>query len=60
MTVACLHNFLTRNSDSAEIYTPSGTFDYEKNGRVIKGSWRDMSNENMTYFLLEWLHVNHL
>jgi hypothetical protein len=60
MTIACLHNFLRRNPDSAEIYTLSGTFDSEENSRVIEGSWRDMSNENMTYFLLERLHVNHL
>jgi hypothetical protein len=30
------------------IYTPPSTFDYEENGRVIEGSWRAMSNENMT------------
>jgi len=49
MTVACLHNFLSRSPDSAAIYTP-GTFDYEENSRVIEGSWRAMSNENMTSF----------
>jgi len=48
MTVACLHIFLRRNPDSAAIYTPPDTFDYEENGRVIEGSWRAMSNENMT------------
>jgi len=48
MTVACLHNFLRRSPDSAAIYTPPGTFDYEENGRVNEGSWRAMSNENMT------------
>jgi len=48
MTIACLHNFLRRSSDSAAIYTPPGAFDYEGNGRVIEGSWRAMSNENMT------------
>jgi len=48
MTVACLHNFLRRSPDSATIYTPPGTFDYEENGRVIEGSWRDMNIENMT------------
>jgi len=47
MTIACLHNFLRRSPDSAAIYTPPGTFD-EENGRVIEGSWRVMSNENMT------------
>jgi len=48
MTIACLHNFLRRSPDSAAIYTLSGTFDYEENGRVNEGSWRAMSNENMT------------
>jgi hypothetical protein len=48
MTIACLHNFLRRSPDSAAIYTAPDTFDYEENGRVIEGSWRAMSNENMT------------
>jgi hypothetical protein len=47
MTITCLHNFL-RSPDSAAIDTPPGTFDSEENGRVIEGSWRAMSNENMT------------
>jgi len=51
MTIACLHNFLRRISDSAAIYTPPGMFDYEENSRVIEGSWRPMSNENMTSLL---------
>ena len=48
MTIACLSNFLRRSPYSAAIYTPPGTFDYKENGRVIKGSWRAMSNENRT------------
>ena len=48
MTIACLHNFLRRSPDLAAIYTPPGTFEYEENGRVVEGSWRAMSNENMT------------
>jgi hypothetical protein len=48
MTTACLHNFLKRSPDSAAIYTPPGTFDYEENSRVIGCSWRAMSNKNMT------------
>ena len=47
MTIACLHNLLRRIPDWAAIYTPPGTFDCEENGRVIEGSWRAMSNENM-------------
>jgi len=49
MTIVCLHSFLRRSPDSAAIYTPPSTFDYEENGRVIEGSWKAMSNENMTY-----------
>ena len=48
MTIACLLSFLRRSPEWAVIYTPPGTFDYEENGRVIEGSWRAMSNENMT------------
>jgi len=48
MTIACLYNFLRRSPDSAAICTVPGTFDYEENDRVIEGSWRAMSNENMT------------
>jgi len=44
MIIACLHNFL-RSPDSAAIYTPPGTSDYEENGRMVEGSWRAMSNE---------------
>jgi hypothetical protein len=47
-TIACLHNFLRRRPDSAAIYTPPDTFDYEENSRVIEGSWRVKSNENLT------------
>jgi len=49
VTVACLHNFLRSSPDSAAIYTPPGTFDCEENGRLTEGSWRAMSNENVTY-----------
>jgi len=48
LTVTCLHNFLRRSPDWVAVYTPSGTFDCEENGRVIEGSWRAMSNENTT------------
>jgi hypothetical protein len=60
MTIVCLHNFLRRSPDTAAVFIPPGTFDYEKNGGVIEGSWRTMSNEYMTYFLLERLNVNQL
>jgi len=48
MTIACLHNFLRGSPDWAAIYTPPGTFDYVENCRVIEGSCRAMSNENIT------------
>ena len=54
LSIACLHNFLRSSPDSAAIYTPPGTFDYEENGRVIEGSWRAMSNENMTSLFPIW------
>ena len=52
MTIACLNNFL-RSPDSAAIYTPQRTSDYEENGRVTEDSWRAMSSKNMIYFLLK-------
>ena len=48
MTMASLNNFLRRQPDSAAIYTSPGTFDTEENGSVIEGSWRAMTDENMT------------
>jgi hypothetical protein len=48
MIVACLHNFLRRSLDLAAVYIPPGTFDLEENGRVIEGTCRAMSNENIT------------
>jgi hypothetical protein len=52
LTIAYLHNFLRRSSDSAAVYTPPGMFDYEENGQMIEGRWRAMGNENMiSYFL---------
>jgi len=50
MTIVCLQNFLRRSFDSTAIYTPSCTLNFEENGRGIEGSWRVMSNENMTSF----------
>jgi dTDP-4-dehydrorhamnose 3,5-epimerase-like enzyme len=61
MTIACLHNFLRRSLDSTAIYTPSGIFNFEESGRVITGSWRAMSNENITSsFPKSKISVNHL
>lgn len=44
IVLACilLHNFLRRNAQSAQIYTPHGTFDSEDldTGVITPGSWR--------------------
>ncbi|XP_068213359.1 uncharacterized protein [Palaemon carinicauda] len=41
MAVAHLHNFLRRNKEAVNIYTPLGTLDYEdEEGNVIPGTWR--------------------
>lgn len=39
--VAHLHNFLRRNKHAVNVYTPTGTLDYEdEEGNVIPGTWR--------------------
>jgi len=48
MNIDGLHIFLRRTPHSAAIYAAPGTFDYEEYGWVIEGSWRAMSNDNMT------------
>jgi len=40
MTVTLLHNFLGRRPESAQIYTPPGTFDSEEDGVLTDGAWR--------------------
>jgi len=47
MTVAHLHNFLRRSTNSMNVYTPPGVFDSEIEGRFIEGSWR-MNTNDMT------------
>ncbi|CAH1964124.1 unnamed protein product [Acanthoscelides obtectus] len=39
MTVILLHNYLRKHSPN--IYTPFGTLDYEVNGNLTEGSWRN-------------------
>lgn len=48
MTIACLHNFLRRQPESALAYTPPGTFDYEENDQLIEGSWRTLESKTLT------------
>lgn len=40
MTCTLLHNFLRRSTTSRKIYTPNGTFDYEVDGNLKPGTWR--------------------
>jgi len=40
LTIVYLHNFLRRNRASCNIYNPPGSFDIEKDGQLVEGSWR--------------------
>jgi hypothetical protein len=40
LTTLYLHNFLRQSNVSRNIYIPTGTLDYEENGQLIQGSWR--------------------
>ncbi|CAH2014684.1 unnamed protein product [Acanthoscelides obtectus] len=54
VVLACiyLHNFLRKSKHSRNTYTPSGTFDDEKEGKIIPGQWRQGSeNKNAESFL---------
>lgn len=46
ITMACalLHNFLRRSKSSSSRYCPPGTFDLEKDGEILPGSWRKEQN----------------
>lgn len=44
MTCALLHNFLRKSKTSSSNYCPQGTFDSEKEGEIIPGSWRQTQN----------------
>lgn len=52
VVLACvyLHNFLLKSNSSRNIYTPHGTFDQEKDGSVIEGTWRH-GNQDLRSFL---------
>lgn len=49
LAIVHLHNFLRRNSQARNIYSPSGSLDCEIDGNVTSGSWRN--EENMTSLL---------
>ncbi|VEN55083.1 unnamed protein product [Callosobruchus maculatus] len=52
MTTVCLHNFLRRNKQSRNIYTPSGTFDEEDgDGNLVPGNWRIGNSSDLSSFL---------
>lgn len=51
MAVAHLHNFLRKSSTSCSLYTPTGTFDREEEGRLIAGTYNDATNGSMSSLL---------
>ncbi|PNF22444.1 hypothetical protein B7P43_G15415, partial [Cryptotermes secundus] len=51
MAVAHLHNFLRRNKESFNLYSPLGSMDYEVEGKLKPGSWRNDNNEKRTSLL---------
>jgi len=40
MTIIYLHNFLRKSKTSRDIYTPPMKFDSERDGVLVRGSWR--------------------
>jgi len=50
MTCCLLHNFLRRSATSRKNYTPPGTFDYEEDGELIPGTWRNDDLQGMASF----------
>jgi hypothetical protein len=46
MATAHIHNFLKRNTYSADVYKPPGSFDHEADGKVVEGSRRNMDTGN--------------
>lgn len=50
MAITHLHNFLRRNDEAANLYTPPGSFDVEIDGNMKAGLWRQDA-ESMTSLL---------
>lgn len=46
MTVVHLHNFLRKSSTSQNLYTPTGTFDTEVEGKITPGAYRCVSSND--------------
>ncbi|KAG5876835.1 hypothetical protein JTB14_014164 [Gonioctena quinquepunctata] len=51
MTCVVLHNFSRRSTSSRSLNSPNGTFDFEEDGNVIEGAWRQANTDTMTSLL---------
>lgn len=54
LVIVHLHNFLRRNSQARNIYSPPGSLDCEVDGNVTSGFWR---NEGNLTSLLSLTHI---
>lgn len=48
LTCIYMHNFLRESKLSRNVYTPFGTFDEDKEGEIVSGSWRREIQNNDT------------
>lgn len=53
MTCVLLHNFLRNSKNSTTIYSPPGTFDTEKDGKILPGTWRQDTQDMSSFLPLE-------
>lgn len=51
LTCVYLHNFLRESRHSRNLYTPPGTFDDDKDGTVMPGSWRKVTDMTSQSFV---------
>ncbi|KAG5876837.1 hypothetical protein JTB14_014166 [Gonioctena quinquepunctata] len=51
MTCVVLHNFSRRSTSSRSLNSSNGTFDFEEDGNVIEGAWRQANTDTMTSLL---------
>lgn len=52
VAITHLHNFLRRNAKSANVYSPPGSLDKDRNGAIIPGSWRRETESSTSLFPL--------
>ena len=52
LTTLYLHNFLRQSKVSRDLYTPRGTLEYEENGQLIEGSWRQEQSPSESFLPL--------